>query len=236
MLFALVNKYQSFLLRGFLVRKYSLFWLSVLLLSLVGCATGPNVDLNTNGVAVDGLPPDPGLAGKTTVEGVDSNNNGVRDDVERFIVLEFPDLKPVEREFLFYTAMSLQDAILLGARTGDSLAEDEYYSLRLEAQEIAEQTEETDTFFWYIFGAYANPQGTNQALTTECYDISTRVESALTDSPERVMAYAKYNGLLSGLSFKGPDRKKLDSLEQKYRSFYFDRHHGTLTPQDWRPE
>lgn len=37
------------------------------------------------------LPPDPGEAGKATLAGVDSNNNGVRDDVERWIAFGFFD-------------------------------------------------------------------------------------------------------------------------------------------------
>ncbi len=35
------------------------------------------------------LPPDPGKAGEQTLEGVDSNHNGVRDDVERYIALHY---------------------------------------------------------------------------------------------------------------------------------------------------
>lgn len=35
------------------------------------------------------LPPDPGESGKVTVEGIDSNADGVRDDIERFITLTF---------------------------------------------------------------------------------------------------------------------------------------------------
>jgi hypothetical protein len=36
------------------------------------------------------IPPDPGEAGKQTVLGIDSNENGVRDDVERYIVFAHP--------------------------------------------------------------------------------------------------------------------------------------------------
>jgi len=35
------------------------------------------------------LPPDPGLAGDETIEGVDVNENGVRDDIERWIGLNY---------------------------------------------------------------------------------------------------------------------------------------------------
>ena len=35
------------------------------------------------------LPPDPGAAGKQTLAGIDSNDNGVRDDVELFLLRHF---------------------------------------------------------------------------------------------------------------------------------------------------
>lgn len=35
------------------------------------------------------LPPDPGDAGKATIEGIDSDNDGVRDDVERWIAVTY---------------------------------------------------------------------------------------------------------------------------------------------------
>jgi hypothetical protein len=43
------------------------------------------------------LPPDPGEAGKLTLEGIDSNNDGVRDDLEREIVYMFPQNEEVRR-------------------------------------------------------------------------------------------------------------------------------------------
>lgn len=36
------------------------------------------------------LPPDPGEAGKLTLEGIDSDRDGVRDDLQRYIVFSFP--------------------------------------------------------------------------------------------------------------------------------------------------
>lgn len=41
------------------------------------------------------LPPDPGEAGKLTLEGIDSNNDGVRDDLEREIVYMYPQNEEV---------------------------------------------------------------------------------------------------------------------------------------------
>ena len=37
------------------------------------------------------LPPDPGAAGKATLAGIDSDNDGVRDDVQRWIALTYPN-------------------------------------------------------------------------------------------------------------------------------------------------
>ena len=60
--------------------------------------------------AAVGLPPDPGEPGKATVAGIDSNGNGVRDDVERWIGFTFQD--SVERQALAQAAKGLQASIL----------------------------------------------------------------------------------------------------------------------------
>lgn len=39
----------------------------------------------------NGLPPDPGEAGKQTLEGIDCDHDGVRDDVQRYIAVTYPD-------------------------------------------------------------------------------------------------------------------------------------------------
>jgi hypothetical protein len=43
------------------------------------------------------LPPDPGEVGKLTLAGIDSNNDGVRDDLEREIVYMYPQNNEVRR-------------------------------------------------------------------------------------------------------------------------------------------
>jgi hypothetical protein len=43
------------------------------------------------------LPPDPGEAGKATLAGIDSNHDGVRDDLEREIVYMYPQNEQVRR-------------------------------------------------------------------------------------------------------------------------------------------
>jgi hypothetical protein len=58
-----------------------------------------------------GLPPDPGEAGKATLEGIDSNNDGVRDDVERYIALTVTD-SARHREALRAVARVIQRELL----------------------------------------------------------------------------------------------------------------------------
>ncbi len=45
----------------------------------------------TNTAEIPGLPPDPGEAGKATLAGIDSDNDGVRDDVQRYIAINHPN-------------------------------------------------------------------------------------------------------------------------------------------------
>lgn len=44
-----------------------------------------------------GLPPDPGEAGKATIEGIDSDEDGVRDDIQRYIALTYPEQPEIQK-------------------------------------------------------------------------------------------------------------------------------------------
>ncbi|MFK7826726.1 MAG: hypothetical protein AB8G05_21470 [Oligoflexales bacterium] len=50
------------------------------------------------------LPPDPGKKGTETLMGVDSNNDGLRDDVQRWIYFNYPD-EPLVRKALIQVAI-----------------------------------------------------------------------------------------------------------------------------------
>lgn len=54
------------------------------------------------------MPGDPGEAGKQDLLGIDSNGNGVRDDIERYIVFAYPD-SAKRREALMQNARTLSD-------------------------------------------------------------------------------------------------------------------------------
>lgn len=57
-----------------------------------------------------GLPPDPGEAGNRTIHGIDSDHDGIRDDVERHISLHFID-NPRARAYSYIIAQKYQKLI-----------------------------------------------------------------------------------------------------------------------------
>ena len=65
------------------------------------------------------LPPDPGEAGKATLEGIDSDGDGVRDDVQRWIALNFPDSEKT-REALRQKIIVMQQFLLDAADSVNS--------------------------------------------------------------------------------------------------------------------
>ena len=60
------------------------------------------------------LPPDPGAAGKATLAGIDSDNDGVRDDVQRWILMTYPNSQKT-REALIQRAKTMQKILLNAA-------------------------------------------------------------------------------------------------------------------------
>jgi hypothetical protein len=72
-------------------------------------------------IAGDSLPPDPGSAGQLTLEGVDSDADGLRDDLQRHILLSYDD--PATRSALTVIAKSFQSALLGAADKSASLNE-----------------------------------------------------------------------------------------------------------------
>jgi hypothetical protein len=66
-------------------------------------------------------PPDPGEAGKETLEGIDSDSDGVRDDIQRYIEINYADQGQV-RSGLRQYARSLQDSLLDASSQSGSVA------------------------------------------------------------------------------------------------------------------
>lgn len=71
-----------------------------------------NTKLQMSDVMGDNLPPDPGSAADATIEGVDANTNGIRDDVELAIFKEYPNSAKTRAVLLQY-ALALQTQMTL---------------------------------------------------------------------------------------------------------------------------
>ncbi|WP_375753584.1 hypothetical protein [Vibrio sp. HN007] len=91
-------------------KKYLLLLVSIL--TLAGCD--------------DDLPPDPGPPGTETLEGIDSDGDGVRDDVQRYIHQNY--LGKDDRDALKSLAISYQKAIILHENEEESLNQWSYTS------------------------------------------------------------------------------------------------------------
>lgn len=82
--------------------------------------------LTLNDVMGKNLPPDPGLDANKTVQGIDANHNGIRDDVELAIFKEYPHSAKTRAVLLQY-ALALQMEVvqpMINAGTVTAVAED----------------------------------------------------------------------------------------------------------------
>jgi len=66
-----------------------------------------NTKLTLDNVMGTNLPPDPGIEADKTVQGIDANNNGIRDDVELAVFAEYPNSAKTRAVLLQY-ALALQ--------------------------------------------------------------------------------------------------------------------------------
>ncbi len=60
-----------------------------------------------------GFPPDPGASGKKTLIGIDSDHDGLRDDLQRWIHARFPN-EPKKRSALKQLAISYMSSLQVG--------------------------------------------------------------------------------------------------------------------------
>jgi hypothetical protein len=123
------------------------------------------------------LPPDPGELGQTTFEGVDANDNQVRDDVE--LAFALAELSPTQRETIFSLARAFQNALqIANSPTFDKNA----------AREVGNEIAKLVTCLHTRAGA-------------EARDLILILEEAIGNTATRSKAYIKFNQKISGQSF-----------------------------------
>jgi hypothetical protein len=127
------------------------------------------------------LPPDPGEAGKQTLEGIDSDNDGVRDDLQRYIILTYSDTPT--RQALAQYAKAQQSMILSSGSAEQSLNS---------ANEIVRSVECI---------AFTRPDDFSQVID------AARAE--LLNTEARIRAFVAANTHVSGMVFTMTDSEEL---------------------------
>jgi hypothetical protein len=123
-------------------------------------------------------PPDPGEAGQATLEGIDSDEDGVRDDIQRYIEVTYPE-EPIVRAGLHQFARPLQLALRDADSEGAAVAH----------REVIERAREC------IRTHVAFPQSSTIMKSLIAEMLNTR---------ERSIAYLKWNQQLGGKTFQVP--------------------------------
>lgn len=125
------------------------------------------------------LPPDPGEAGKKTVAGIDTNSNGVRDDIERFIAAKhWPNR---ERIAVLFEFAKVKQSMLVATEHEAILAE------------AAETTLVLHCLVRTLDGDTAKAGATVR-----------EIQYAVYDTPERLLAYLRIDQQLGGQIFEAP--------------------------------
>lgn len=132
------------------------------------------IDLTIIPETSDGLPPDPGEAGKETLLGIDSDLDGVRDDIQRYIVLTYPDQH------------NLQNALFQVSRTYQRMLDPDLISGT--EQDVANQVSKDIECLYYV-----NEDNAHKVL------LSLRAETL--NTYERSKKYLAYDKNLSGKTF-----------------------------------
>ena len=127
------------------------------------------------------LPPDPGKAGKETLLGIDTDGDGVRDDIQRYIYLTYPDDKKL-RLGLTYYAIEFQ-GVLKDANDREA------------AYDHANKMARHGECLFYLKGR-------------ESIDICRALRAKILNTRERSIAYIKYSDNLGGRIISGAPRKE----------------------------
>ena len=126
----------------------------------------------------DQLPPDPGEAGKATLTGVDSDGDGLRDDIQRYIALTYPDSQKTRAALRQYTFAL--NKVMLESPDEESA---------LNNTELIHRASEC---LWYIH-------------SRQSIRMSDLLMAEYLNTMDRSRAYLEYNTKLGGHVFGGKD-------------------------------
>ncbi len=131
------------------------------------------------------LPPEPDKTiNNATLLGVDSNDNGVRDDVERYVIKTYGKEK-IAVEIGFQVARAYNVVI----ENPDNAEE---------TTKVMEDAQDCESYFKNYADLFGDPLVLNQEINTKQF------ESMILNTKERIGAYLRYNSALSGGVFTLP--------------------------------
>lgn len=125
----------------------------------------------------EGLPPDPGAAGERTLSGIDSDEDGLRDDVQRHIALEYED--PATRDALAQVAEPMMLSYTAGTDRESILSLNDEISAGIDC--------------------------THSILDADATQAIQELEAIVLNTPARIQARADADAEISGTSFLLPD-------------------------------
>ena len=130
----------------------------------------------------------PKLERLPSVEGMDANGNGVRDDIETHIHRKYTD--PAQRKAAMQTARALQQMLLVDKNDAVAL-------------------ERVSQASWRAVGceslAFSGPEG-----STQSWEMAQEIKAMTTNTKERLQAFLAYNAARSGSVSSMP---KVDSCD-----------------------
>ncbi len=164
-----------------MIRTIIIIFLAIAVFTSCSQESAQDVSVETNAtlqkpLIINGylLPPAPDpTVNNSTLLGIDSNNNGVRDDVERKIYFQYK--RPIEQAFM------MQEA--------------KWYPKTLEDPVIAAASEDMEKENWNLYTCKGYLRLQNISIPKNSVDF---MENAYFNTKERMHAYIKYNEASSG--------------------------------------
>ncbi|MDR2905988.1 MAG: hypothetical protein LBU73_08555 [Helicobacteraceae bacterium] len=171
-----------------------------------------------------GLPPDPGFfTSRSTLEGIDANNNGIRDDVEIKIYKWFPERKDIrKRKALEQQAIWYQKAIIVG----DALDQKE-------AKELHEEMSRSVSCMHTAFNDLVLDW---RKYVLEWQKYGDKLEGAMINTEERSEAYWYYNALLSGDTYRDKEEYTFPCLYDEELNREIQEKYKNMAPEEINPD
>jgi hypothetical protein len=162
---------------------------------------------------VQSLPNDPGEAGKLTLEGIDANRNGLRDDVEILIMQYFAKYQPEERDSVIMAYMEDAKAYAPFILTDYDSSERSVNKER--ASVVSYKSQKATSCKWAIINLsypVSNPDINKHKNDFRRY-LTRKFESKIFNTEDRIKKYMHYNALRSGSVSAGMDYETLEACK-----------------------